>query len=191
MDDKDLRAAMPETAPALPAVPDPQDFSRAPEREVFSWLEREGIAFRTVEHPPTHTVAESRLIKTDVEGAHTKNLFMKDKRGQLVLISAHHDTALPLNQLHKAIGTQRLSFTGAELLWSALRATPGSVSAFGLIHDQARQVCFILDQALAAFDVINFHPLRNDMTTSLSFADFLKFVASTGRQAEQIDFSAL
>ncbi len=64
------------------------------------------------------------LIKTDMPGAHTKNLFMKDKKGALVLVSALHSSVLPLNQLHRALGCQRLSFTDAQGLWDGLAATP-------------------------------------------------------------------
>lgn len=158
---------------------------------MFEALTRLGLTFTTVEHPPTHTVAESKLIKTDIPGAHSKNLFMKDKPGSLVLVSAAHDTHLPLNRLHRRIGTQRLSFTGADLLWEALAVTPGSVSAFGLLHDADRRVRFVLDAALMASGVVNFHPLRNDMTTSIATGDFLRFAESTGHTPEVVDFSEL
>ncbi len=177
-------------SPRGPA-PDPGDFSRRPEIAVFEALDRLGLAHSTVEHPPTHTVAESRLIKTEIPGAHSKNLFMKDKPGVLVLISAAHDTVLPLNQLHKRIGTQRLSFTGPDLLWEALGVTPGSVSAFGLLHDAPPRVQFVLDAALLAAGIVNFHPLRNDMTTSIAAADFLTFAKATGHPPEVVDFKDL
>lgn len=158
---------------------------------MFAALDRMGLAHATVEHPPTHTVADSRLIKTEIRGAHTKNLFMKDKGGALVLVSAGHDTQLPLNQLHKRIGTQRLSFTGADLLWEALAVTPGSVTAFALLHDAPPRVRFVLDAALLDHEVVNFHPLRNDMTTSIATRDLLLFAEATGHRPEVVDFREL
>lgn len=172
-------------------MPEPQDFSREPQRAVFSRLWELGLEFSNIEHPPTHTVAESREIKTDIPGTHTKNLFMKDKKGNLVLISAGHDTALPLNQLHKLIGTQRLSFTNAELLWEALGVTPGSVTGFALMHDTALRVRFIIDAHLMSFETLNFHPMRNDMTTSIAREDFMTFVRATGHDPQPVDFNAL
>ena len=172
-------------------APDPQDFSRQPEQAVFALLNQLTLPHTNIEHAPTHTVAESRAVKTDIPGAHTKNLFMKDKKNNLVLISAAHDTVLPLNQLHKLIGTQRLSFTNADRLWSALGVTPGSVTGFALMNDPDAQVRFILDAALMEFGTLNFHPMRNDMTTSLARDDFLTFVRATGHEAEMIDFTAL
>ncbi len=69
--------------------------------------------------------------------------------------------------------------------------TPGSVTGFALMNDPDGQVKFIADAALLAFDTVNFHPLRNDMTTSISTPDFLAFAAATGHEVERIDFAAL
>ncbi len=170
-------------------APDPQDFSRSPETALFAHLDAHALAFTNVSHEPTHTVADSRKIKTNMPGGHTKSLFMKDKKNNLVLVSAWANSQLPLNQLHKAIGTQRLSFTNPGLLWDALGVTPGSVTAFALINDPDNRIRFILDHALMQFDTVNFHPLRNDMTTSITQADFIKFLASLGREPEVIDFT--
>ncbi|HEY7799439.1 MAG TPA: prolyl-tRNA synthetase associated domain-containing protein [Hyphomonadaceae bacterium] len=172
-------------------MPAPDDFSRAPERPLFALLDSLGFAWRNHTHIPVFTVAESAQVKTSIPGGHTKNLFMKDKRGQLVLISAHAESQLPLNQLHKALGTQRLSFTDAPLLWEALGVTPGSVTGLALMNDQARQVRFVADEALLAFETLNFHPLRNDMTVSIGRADFLAFAQATGHTVERIDFTKL
>ena len=109
-------------------MPAPDDFSREPEKPLFALLDRLGLRHTTAHHEKVFTVADSEKVKTSIPGVHTKNLFMKDKKGQLVLISAHAQSQLPLNQLHKLIGTQRLSFTDAPLLWDALGVTPGSVT---------------------------------------------------------------
>ncbi len=173
------------------AQPAPDDFSRAPEAAVFAWLDRQNVAWTNHLHAPTFTVADSASIKTDIAGGHTKNLFMKDKKNNLVLVSAWAQSELPLNRLHKAIGTQRLSFSRADQLWDVLKVTPGSVSAFALIHDANQQVRLVVDKALMQFDVMNFHPLRCDMTTAISRSGFEDYVRSTGRDVEIIDFSEL
>lgn len=172
-------------------MPDPADFSRSPEKPLFALLERLGLPYSNSVHAPVFTVAESREVKTGIPGGHTKNLFMKDKSGQLVLVSAHAESTLPLNQLHKALGTQRLSFTDAAQLWQSLAVTPGSVTGFALMNDPGGRVRFVADEALLAFDVLNFHPLRNDMTTSISRNDFLSFCRSTGHDVTRIDFARL
>lgn len=172
-------------------MPAPDDFSREPEKPLFALLDRLGIRTTTITHAKVFTVADSARVKPDLSGGHTKNLFMKDKRGQLVLISAHAESQLPLNQLHRLIGSQRLSFTDAPLLWDALGVTPGSVTAFALLNDTKGAVKFVADEALLAYETLNFHPLRNDMTTSISRADFLAFAQAAGHTVNRVDFAKL
>ena len=178
----------------MPAV---DDFERAPEKALFARLDQLQLPYTTTLHAPVMTVAASHDVKALVPGGgHTKNLFMRDKRGQLVLVSAWQESQLPLNHLHREIGTQRLSFSDAPLLWEALGVTPGSVTGFALINDPMREgaagrVKFIADAALLAFDTLNFHPLRNDMTTSIATRDFLAFAAATGHTVQRVDFARL
>ena len=159
--------------------------------DLFAYLDRLGVAHRTVEHEALHTVEESRALKATMPGGHAKNLFMTDKDGALVLISAHADSVLKLNQLHKLIGTRRLSFGSPELMEATLGVRPGSVTAFALVNEAARDVRFLVDAALMAFDTVNFHPLVNTATTAISREDFRLFVESTGRALDVVDFTAL
>ena len=116
---------------------------------------------------------------------------MKDKDGVIVLISAHADSELKLNQLHKLIGTRRLSFASGELMEELLGVTPGSVTGFALMNDKEQKVRFIVDAALMAFDTLNFHPLVNTGTTAISRDDFRRFVEATGHDLTVVDFAAL
>ena len=159
--------------------------------ELFRLFDQLDIPVRTHQHQPTFTVEEGKDLKANMPGGHSKNLFMKDKAGQLILISAEAHTPLKLNRLHKLIGTGRLSFAPEELMVEHLGVRPGSVTAFALAHPNARPVRFILEKTLSDADPLNFHPLRNDMTTAISRADFDRFLAHTGRVAEIIDFSQL
>ncbi|RYH08170.1 MAG: prolyl-tRNA synthetase associated domain-containing protein [Alphaproteobacteria bacterium] len=172
-------------------MPAQDDFSREPEKPLFAYLDRLGIKTTTMTHPMVFSVAESSKVKADMPGGHTKNLFMKDKSGQLVLISALGTSQLALNQVHKLLGTQRLSFTDAPLLWDALGVTPGSVTGFSVLNDTAKRVHFVLEEALLAHETLNFHPLRNDMTTAISREDFLSFAEATGHTVTRIDFTKL
>lgn len=170
-------------APQPPTPP----VSRA---QLFAFLDAQGVAHRTVEHAPVFTAAEGEAIKADMPGGHTKNLFLKDKKGALVLISALQSTQIALNQLHKVIGGARLSFGSADLLEETLGVTPGSVTAFAIINDPGHRVRFILDQALMAHDIVNFHPLKNDATTALTSPDLIAFVRALGREPEVLDLGA-
>lgn len=150
-----------------------------------------GLKTSTLSHEAVFRVGEGDDIKAALPGAHTKNLFLKDDKGQLWLISAEQKTQINLKTLPKVIGSGRLSFGSEERLYAALGVRPGSVTALGLINDPERKVKFILDKALADANIVNFHPLTNTATTALSQSDFRKFVASLGRELVIVDFAGL
>jgi Ala-tRNA(Pro) deacylase len=150
-----------------------------------------GLKTSTLSHEAVFRVGEGDDIKSQLPGAHTKNLFLKDDKGQLWLISAEQTTQINLKALPKIIGSGRLSFGSEERLHAALGVRPGSVTALGLINDPHHRVKFILDKALADADIVNFHPLTNTATTSLRQADFRTFIASLGRDLVVIDFTAI
>lgn len=159
--------------------------------ELFAFLDAHGIAHATVEHPPVFTVADGEHIKASMPGGHTKNLFLKDGKDQLWLVSALGETAIDLKALPRAIGSARLSFGKAELMEAVLGVAPGSVTAFALINDRGRKVRFVLDKALLDHDPINFHPLTNAATTAVSREGLLAFFAAVGVEPLLVDFSDL
>jgi Ala-tRNA(Pro) deacylase len=159
--------------------------------DLFALLDAEGISHSTLDHPAVFRVGEGDEIKAALPGGHTKNLFLKDAKGQLWLISALGQTQIDLKRLHTVIGSGRLSFGSPELMLETLGVTPGSVTAFGLINDAGRRVRFVLDAALAGSDPVNFHPLTNTATTAVSQAGFRRFLAALGVEPLIVDFAAM
>jgi Ala-tRNA(Pro) deacylase len=150
-------------------------------KELLDRLNALGIPSETVEHEPVFTVAESKSVKEQVPGAHSKNLFVKDKKGRFFLISAKHDTAIDLKRTHEAIGASgRLSFGSADQLHAMLGVEPGSVTAFAVVNDTEGKVTMVLDANLMEHERVNFHPLVNSMTTGVSREDLVKFLRATG-----------
>ena len=149
---------------------------------LFARLAELGIATQTLEHPAVFTVAESTGIEHALPGGHTKNLFLKDAKDRLFLVTALGVTAVDLKALPKTLGSARLSFGKPELLMEVLGVTPGSVTAFALINDRSQQVTAVLDAALMRHDVINAHPLENTATTSIARDDLLRFIRATGHE---------
>jgi len=161
----------------------------APE-QLFAYFDRLGIAHATHRHRPVFTVEESRDLKAAMPGGHTKNLFLKDKKGGLFLLSAIADTTIDLNAVSKLLGVGRFSFANAELLMQHLGVSPGSVTLFALINDAEARVQLLLDEALFAHDPVNFHPLRNDATTAVSPEAMLAFARATGHEPIRLGFDA-
>ena len=172
--------------PDLTSVPVP-----ATRADFEAFLTSIGVEFRTREHPAVFRVDQSHDIKADMPGAHTKNLFLKDKKGQLWLISARQDTVIDLKRLHRHIGSDRLSFGNEALMLETLGVTPGSVTAFGLVNDRGHRVRFVLDKALDDAEVVNFHPLANTATTAVSRDGLRSFLRAVGVEPLVVDFAAL
>lgn len=159
--------------------------------DLIAFLDAHGVAHATLDHEAVFRVGEGEHIKAQLPGGHTKNLFLKDAKDQLWLISALGETRIDLKRLPAVIGSARLSFGSAELLERVLGVTPGSVTAFALINDDERRVRFVLDAALARADPVNFHPLTNTATTAVSQAGFRDFLAALGVTPLIVDFSAV
>jgi Ala-tRNA(Pro) deacylase len=157
--------------------------SHATPADLFVLFETLAIEARTYDHAPVFTVAESRAIKNEIPGGHSKNLFLKDKKGRIFLVVAHAETRIDLKRLHETLGAAgRLSFGSAALLRDVLGVEPGSVTPFGVMNDRERRVSVVLDDKLMRHEPVNFHPLVNAATTGLSRADLLKFLKATGHE---------
>ena len=149
--------------------------------DLFAYLDRLGIPHKTAHHRPAFTVEDARALRGEVAGGHTKNLFLRDKKGTLYLVVAPEDAVIELKSLHRALGaTGRFSFASADTMREVLGVEPGSVTPFAVINDKAGRVTVVLDAATMAQPVLNFHPLVNTATTTVSREDLVKFLESTG-----------
>jgi Ala-tRNA(Pro) deacylase len=151
--------------------------------DLFALLDRLGIAHTTVTHPALFTVDESRTLRGTIPGGHTKNLFLKDKKGALFLVVALEDAVIELKSLHRMLeASGRFSFGSADLLRATLGVEPGAVTPFAAINDSERCVTVVLDAAMMQHETLNYHPLVNTMTTSIRRADLVRFLEATGHQ---------
>jgi Ala-tRNA(Pro) deacylase len=161
------------------------------EAELSAFLSELGIETSTRRHPPLFTVADSQALRGEIAGGHTKNLFLKDKKDNVFLVTVEENATVDLKQIHALIGASgRVSFGKPELLMELLGVVPGAVTVFGLINDTEGRVRVVLDEALMENDTINAHPLTNEATTSISRADLLRFVEATGHRPLILKVSA-
>lgn len=165
--------------------------SVATREDLFAMLDEQGIKHETKDHQPVFTVEESAAIKADMPGAHTKNLFLKDKGGNFFLICAESHAQIKVNKLHPHLGCKRLSFANSDYLMEHLGVEPGSVCLFSIMNDTAGEVTLVIDKTLADSDIVNFHPLNNDATTVISSDDMVKFAKATGHAPIIMDFAVL
>jgi Ala-tRNA(Pro) deacylase len=157
--------------------------------ELFDFLGKLGIESTTRDHAPVFTVEEARKVHGDISGGHCKNLFCKDEKGVLWLIVALEDALVNLKTAPQKIGSKRLSFGKPDLLMEILGVEPGSVTPFSLINDRPPRVNVILDEAMMQHQILNYHPLRNDATTSIRSADLITFIKACGHSPRVVAVS--
>ena len=119
-------------------------------------------------------------------GGHCKNLFLKDKKGQVALVVVLEDAQIDLKALGPRIGIGKVSFGKPELLMDLLGVEPGGVSPFGLINDHEQKVKVVLDERMMASELLNYHPLTNAATTTIAARDLLTFIRSCGHTPDII-----
>jgi Ala-tRNA(Pro) deacylase len=149
---------------------------------LFSLFETHGISFTNHTHPPLFSVGDSEKYGVKLDGMDSKNLFLKDKKDNFVLVSVLNFKRVDLKVFSKRYGNGAFSFAKPEDLKEVLELQPGSVTPYGLINDPQHKVKFMLDEDFLKHDLINFHPLRNDMTVSVSPGEFLRFCTVIGRR---------
>lgn len=170
---------MPELEKPLPTSPE----------ELFGLLDRLDIAYTLHHHAPVFTVEESAHLDREIPGTHCRNLFLRDKKGAMFLVVAANSTQIDLKKLQRILGCGRLSFGSPERLWSYLGIRPGSVCPFTVLNDKDRAVTVILDAAMMASALVNYHPLDNAMTIGLAPEGLLKFLAHADHEPQIVDLT--
>lgn len=153
------------------------------EKKVLEVLDRLEISWKRYEHPPVFTLEQAKLYWRETQGAHCKNLFLRNYRGNhqyLVIVGV--DKKIDLKKLAAALGEDKLSFASPERLKQYLGVSPGAVSPFGLINDLRKEVVAVIDEELMSWPALNFHPNVNTSTLEINKADFLKFLQWSGQK---------
>lgn len=159
----------------------------APE-DLYRTLDALGVQYRTVQHPPVFTVEEAKALRGEIAGCHTKNLFLRNKKGAMWLVVCVEDRSVDLKDLAHRLDAGRLSFGSAERLMKHLGVIPGAVTPFAVINDKAGAVRVALDRAILEREPLNFHPLDNAATTSIGVEAFLRFLEAERHAPTLIDF---
>ena len=156
--------------------------------DLFRRLDELGIAHETMDHAPVFTVEEARRLRGRIEGAHSKNLFVRDKKENHWLVSCLSERQLDLKWLANELGTKRLTFCSERRLTGYLGIRRGAVSPFAVLNDVGGLVRVALDAELIDGGPLNFHPLDNAMTTTVSKAGLLRFLEAERHPAHVIRF---
>ncbi len=170
----------------------PTDDSQEPKMtpdELMAYLKNMGIEFTLHHHAAFFTVAEGLETERNIEGAHCRNLFLRDRKKKNFLLVLRNETEVDMKKLPAVLGSDRLSFGSAERLWEYLGVRPGSVCPYAIINDVNNDVAIFLDQSMMEAPIVNYHPLQNTMTIGTAPENLIRFIESTGHKAHIIDLS--
>ena len=171
---------MPETDAAALSLP------TSPEA-LHARLEELNIAFDTVSHPPVFTVEEAKALRGELPGSHIKNLFLRNKKGRMWLVTCLEDRDIDLKARGERLEAGRFSFGSAERLMTYLGVLPGSVTPFAVINDKEGAVTMVLDRGVMGKGPVNCHPLVNNMTTAVAPEDLVRFLEAEGHAPLMLD----
>ncbi|EWT07130.1 DNA-binding protein [Intrasporangium chromatireducens Q5-1] len=152
------------------------------EREaLLTYLAGIGIVAPIVPYPAHTSIDEGKRLRGDLPGVFTKNLLLKDKKGNLFFVTAHEDTEIDLKTLHTRIDARgRLGFAAAHVMAELLHVTPGTATPLALRHDTAPQIALVVDERLEGAAQVNFHPMTHTESIGLTWKGFRTFADTTG-----------
>ncbi|HSW35297.1 MAG TPA: prolyl-tRNA synthetase associated domain-containing protein [Candidatus Limnocylindrales bacterium] len=153
------------------------------EQKVYEALNLLAIQYTRYEHPPVYTVEEANRYWPNMKGAHAKNLFLRNNKGNRhYLVVLEQAKRADLGQLSEKLDEGKLSFASERRLMEHLGLEPGAVSPFGLINDQHKAVTLVVDRDLIKEEIVNFHPNVNTATIGISFHDFERYLEHCGNE---------
>ncbi len=157
---------------------------------VIDIIESLGMKHQTQVHEPLYTVEEAKQVNHEKPGAHTKNLFLRNKKGRMVLLVVEQDRMIDLKGLRDKLQLTggHLSFASTDRLTKFLGVVPGSVSPLALINDHSNKVQVYIEKSLIEQEWIYMHPCRNTHTTRMRCDDLLTLLDSWDHPAILLDF---
>ena len=152
------------------------------ELPALSRLDDLGLGYTVFRHPPLRTVADAKALRGDIDAAHVKNLFLRDKKEQMWIVTVLEDRDVDLRALRPVLGaTGAVSFGSPDRLRRVLGIEPGSVSPLAVVQDTTGSVRVLLDPRLHAYTHVGVHPLHNEATVRIAVPDLVTALTAWGR----------
>lgn len=159
--------------------------------QVFAALGRLQITHSSITHKPMRTVEDSIALREGVPGGYSKNLFLRNRKGRMVLVTLLEDRMVDLKALGRWLDIGKPSFASPQRLMHYLGVIPGAVTPLAVINDKTTAVTVVLDKALLEKNPLHFHPCDNSMTTTISSDDLLRYIETLHGSPLVVDFDNL
>ena len=156
--------------------------------DIYKFLDSINVSYERFDHPAVYTVSEAKKLSPEMDGASTKNLFLRDKKGiRHFLVVVPQDKQVDLKELSSILEASRLSFASPDRLKKYLGIEPGSVSILALLNDPEKTVEVFVDNELWNAEIILCHPLVNTSTLAITLNGIKQFLEKTGHNLTLVE----
>ena len=159
-------------------------------KALMDFLTNNSITSKVIEHPAVFTVNTMIEHLGGIEdGLVTKNLFLKDKKKKLWLLTAVHSKEVKLAELAKTVGAPGgLRFADESVMIEKLGVAQGCATPLAIFNDSENDVRLIVDSDLLKEDTMVYsHPMENTATIGMTSADFKRFITFTKHEPVIVD----
>lgn len=156
--------------------------------DIYAVLQTLGIEYERYDHDAVFTCDEAERAVPNTGAVHTKNLFVRDKRGRrhLLVITTCAKSA-DLKRLADLVDADNLSFASPERLDRYLGVSRGAVTILALVNDTGHAVELVIDADVWRAPRIHAHPLVNTATLVLGHDDIVRFLEHTGHTERVVE----
>ena len=150
-------------------------------QQVANKLQELGIAFDVVEHPPAFTTEQADSYIEGMEGVRTKSMFLTNrKKTQYYLLIMDDKKRLDMDDFKVKVGADRIRMASLASLAEKMNLPAGTVSPFGLLNNEEKDIQVYFDKDIVSEDIMTFHPNINEKTIFISTTDLFKFLQDLG-----------
>ena len=157
-------------------------------QQVANKLQELGITFDVVEHPPAFTTEQADSYIEGMEGVRTKSMFLTNKKKtQYYLLIMDDKKRLDMDDLKVQVGADRIRMASLESLAEKMNLPAGTVSPFGLLNNEEKDIQVYFDKEIINEERMTFHPNTNEKTIFISTQDLFKFLQDLGYSYQVLD----
>ena len=150
-------------------------------QQVANKLQELGITFDVVEHPPVFTTEQADSYIEGMEGVRTKSIFLTNrKKTQYYLLIMDDKKRLDMDDFKVQVGAGRIRMASLDSLAEKMTLPAGTVSPFGLLNNEEKDIHVYFDKEIVSEDVMTFHPNTNEKTIFIKTQDLFRFLESIG-----------
>ena len=150
-------------------------------QQVAKKLQELGITYDVVEHPPAFTTEQADSYIEGLEGVRTKSMFLTNKKKtQYYLLIMDDQKRLDMEDFKDQVGANRIRMASTESLAEKMQLPAGTVSPFGLLNNEEKDIRVYFDKDIVSEEIMTFHPNTNEKTIFIKTQDLFRFLESIG-----------